>query len=91
MSTSDSTRRLIRTIIKTILVCNAPKPLTAREISDVINSNNFGLRGKHVSPRLVTTYIREDWSRVSNSMLHEVHGEKGLDGRYSFWMPKRSE
>ena len=88
---SDVTKRLVRTIIKTILSSHKDKRFTSRELSDFINHEQLGLGRFSVNPRLITTYIREDWSRTGSDILHEVHGEKGLDGRYSFWMPKVEE
>ena len=88
---SDTLRRRIKLIIKTFLLCNPDKKVTARELSDWINNNHLGLQGHSVSPKEITYYIKDDWNRIPSNILHEVHGEKTRDGRYLFWLPKPDE
>ena len=84
-------RRRIKLIIKTFLLCNPDKKVTARELSDWINNNHRGLQGHSVSPKEVTYYIKDDWHRIPSNILHEVHGEKQSDGRYLFWLPSQHD
>lgn len=83
---TDNTRRRIKSIIKTFLLCNIDEKFTAKELSDWINQNHLGLGNHNTNPREITWYIRSDWNSIQSSILHEVCGEKQADGRYLFWL-----
>lgn len=74
----------VRTLIKAYLVFNKGKHCTAKQISEWINSEWFGLNRSLVNPRVVARMISNDRYQRSN-ILSEVNVEK-VNGLSMYWV-----
>jgi hypothetical protein len=80
----DYTKVKIRTLIKAYLVMNKGKKCTAKQISEWINSEWFGMNRSLVNPRVIAKMIKtERWQKAN--ILSEFKLEK-VDGLSYYWV-----
>ena len=80
----DYTKVKLRTLIKAYLVMNKGKKCTAKQISEWINSEWFGMNKALVNPRIVANMIHtERWQKAN--ILSELKLEK-VDGLSHYWI-----
>ena len=80
----DTVHLKIRTLIKAYLVMNKGKRFTAKQISEWINSEWFGLNRALVNARTVSRLINANRFTSSN-MMSEIKSEKVGNYRY-YWV-----
>ena len=80
----DYTKVKIRTLIKAYLVMNKGKKCTAKQISEWINSEWFGMNRSLVNSRVIANMIKtERWQKAN--ILSELKLEK-VDGLSYYWV-----
>ena len=80
----DYVKVKIRTLIKAYLVMNKGKKCTAKQISEWINSEWFGMNRSLVNSRVIGNMIKtERWQKAN--ILSELKLEK-VDGLSYYWV-----
>ena len=84
MGKKDMVRTKIRTLIKAYLIFHKGKRCTAKQISEWINSEWFGLNQSLVNPRVIGNIIRKERYQKAN-ILSEIQVEKQYNLNY-YWV-----
>lgn len=74
----------VRSIMKTLLLCNKGKRFTAGEIVNFVNCNPFSMQKHSVTTQELSTYWRVDQGSNS-SLLYDVSREK-KGNSFVYWI-----